>query len=162
MVSLINHEYSRREAHGRLAWQSMPNAQAHPLWPRRELAGFRRTGPRPRAGEALLLARVRKPNSSRTSSSERFRPAAKSARDRWISLKNLGLVLSESDSRSTFRRGTIAATGRFLFIRTTISSSSSSAYSASERDACDSLMVLIGLFPLPRCGEHSPLFFRWP
>lgn len=25
MVSLINHEYSRREAHGRLAWQSMPS-----------------------------------------------------------------------------------------------------------------------------------------
>ena len=23
MVSLINHEYSRREAHGRLAWQSI-------------------------------------------------------------------------------------------------------------------------------------------
>jgi hypothetical protein len=25
MVSLINHEYSRREAHDRLAWQSMPS-----------------------------------------------------------------------------------------------------------------------------------------
>ena len=25
MVSLINHEYSRREAHGRFAWQSMPS-----------------------------------------------------------------------------------------------------------------------------------------
>ena len=25
MVSLINHEYSRREAHGRFVWQSMPS-----------------------------------------------------------------------------------------------------------------------------------------
>ena len=29
MVSLINHEYSRREAHGRLAWQSMPSNVPH-------------------------------------------------------------------------------------------------------------------------------------
>jgi hypothetical protein len=138
------------------------NAQAHPLRPRRGLAGFRREGQRSRAGEAPFLAGACKRNSSRTSRSERFRPAAKSARDRWISFRNLGLVLSESDSRSTFRRGTIAATGRFLFIKTTISSSSSSAYSASGRNACDSLMVLISLFPLLRSAAHFQLFFRWP
>ena len=37
MVSLINHEYSRREAHGRFAWQSMPS----------NVLGERRGPPRP-------------------------------------------------------------------------------------------------------------------
>jgi hypothetical protein len=38
-------------------------------------------------------------------------------------------------SRSTFLRGTRAATARFLFVTTTISSLSSAAYVASDRDA---------------------------
>jgi len=40
MVSLINHEYSRREAHGRLAWQSMrSNAKAERTRPVSEASG---------------------------------------------------------------------------------------------------------------------------
>jgi hypothetical protein len=47
MVSLINHEYSRREVHGRFAWQFMlSNAPAHRLPPKPRPFG----SPEPQSG----------------------------------------------------------------------------------------------------------------
>lgn len=78
-------------------------------------------------------------------SKERVFPAATSRRDLSISARNPGWVLSARDSLSTFRRGTIAATGRFRSVSTTTSSSSSLAYSASGREAFESARVFISL-----------------
>jgi len=57
----------------------------------------------------------------RISAKERLRPAANSARARFTSARNSGCMLSASDSRSTFFKGTSAATARRPRVTTTIS-----------------------------------------
>lgn|GEM_PF-1845336 len=151
-----------------------PNAETHLPRPEREVAAF----PESPTGRGRVERPVRPPafaaefrdcssvTAARISSKERLLPATISRRDRSISSRKPGWVLRASDSLSTFRSGTIAATGRFRSVKTTTSSSSSAAYSASDRDAVESARVFISQIPPrrfealfgPSCRlrEHTP------
>ncbi len=74
-------------------------------------------------------------------------PARTSLRAVSMILQNCGFVLSASDSRSTFRRDTRAATGRFFSVKTTVSCSEPSANSRSGRISFGICIVFICASP---------------
>lgn len=115
----------------------------------------------------FLLAARRGKTAFFISSSDKVLPAANCRRDFAMIFINSGCELKARDSRSTFFNGTTAATGLLRSVTSTICSSNSFAYSASDRDALASFIVFITqspyrLFeqhffpfsPRPRCGPR--------
>ena len=93
------------------------------------------------------------------SSKDTVLPAANCRRDFATISKNSGCELRAKDSRSTFFNGTTAATGLLRSVTTTIWSSNSFAYSASDREAPFKLNGFHSLISLPPIRTTLPSFF---
>ena len=82
-----------------------------------------------------------------TASNEIVLPARTSFRADSMIRKNCGSVLNASDSRSTFLSDTKAATGRFFWVKTSVSPAESSAASRNDWNSLGSFIAFISLSP---------------
>jgi len=114
----------------------------------------------PSVRSSRLLATPRGSTAFFISSKEGVLPAANSRSARAMRSRNSGCVLRARDSRSTCFKGTIGATGLLRSVTTTMSSPNSLVYSASGREALESLMVFRALSPDQADLQSMPISAR--